>query len=95
MPMKRHRFDPLSFLLGAALLVVGLPFLVSSDFPVIQPSRIWPLALIGVGLVLGAWALASVLNRSKTETPAEALAERSPEYPEPTARDATPTDEDL
>jgi hypothetical protein len=68
-PMKRHRFDPLSFLLGAAVLVVGLPFLLSGDFPVIRPSRIWPLALIGVGLVLGAWALASVLNRTRRESP--------------------------
>ena len=92
--MKRHRFDPLSFLLGAALLVVGLPFLLSGDFPVIRPSRIWPLALIGVGLVLGAWALASVLNRTKTVAPAETLAEGTAEYPEPTAREATPADED-
>jgi hypothetical protein len=92
--MRRHRFDPLSFLLGAALLLAGLPFLLSGDFPVIRPSRIWPLALIGVGLVLGAWALASVLNRTKVEAPAETLAQRSPEYAEPTARDATPTDED-
>ncbi len=93
--MKGHRFDPLSFLLGAALLVVGLPFLLSGDFPVIRPSRIWPLALIGVGLVLGAWALASVLNRTRTAAPVEILSEGSPEYPEPTDRDTTPTDEDL
>jgi len=92
--MKRHRFDPLSFLLGAALLVVGLPFLLTGDFPVIRPSRIWPLALIGVGLVLGAWALASVFNRTKAAAPAETIAELPPEYPEPTGRDATPTDED-
>ena len=91
--MRRHRFDPLSFLLGAALLVVALPFLLSGDFPVIRPSRIWPLALIGVGLVLGAWALASVLSRTKTAAPAEALGERSPEYPEPTARDESVSDE--
>jgi hypothetical protein len=92
--MKRHRFDPFSFLLGAVLLVVGLPFLLSGDFPVFRPSRIWPLAMIGVGVVLGLWALASVLNRTKTAAPVETLAERSPEYPESTARDATPTDED-
>ena len=92
--MRRHRFDPLSFLLGSALLVVALPFLLSGDFPVFRPSRIWPLALIGIGLVLGLWALASVLNRAKIAAPAETLSERSPEYPEPTARDATPTDED-
>jgi hypothetical protein len=91
--MRRHRFDPLSFLLGAALLVVGLPFLLSGDFPVIRPSRIWPLALIGVGLVLGAWALASVLSRTKTAVPAETLGERSSEYPEPTARDESASDE--
>jgi hypothetical protein len=91
--MRRHRFDPLSFLLGAALLVAGLPFLLSADFPVIRPSRIWPLALIGVGLVLGAWALASVLNRTRIPTPTETLAERSPDYPEPTTRDETPAEE--
>lgn len=92
--MKRHRFDPFSFLLGAALLVVALPFLLSGDFPVIRPSRIWPLAVIGVGVVLGVWALSSVLSRTKVVVPAETLADRSPEYPEPTARDATPADED-
>jgi len=75
------------------LLVVGLPFLLSGDFPVIRPSRIWPLALIGVGLVLGAWALASVLNRTKAAALVETPAERSPEYPEPTARDESASDE--
>ena len=92
--MKRHRFDPLSFLLGAAVLVVGLPFLLNGDFPVIRPSRIWPLALIGVGAVLGAWALASVLNRTKVAAPSETLAERSPEQPEPIAPESDPADED-
>ncbi|MFL5738311.1 MAG: hypothetical protein ACJ76P_13385 [Actinomycetota bacterium] len=67
--MKRHRFDPLSFLLGAALLVVALPFLLSGDFPVIRPSRIWPLAVIGVGIVLGGWALASVLGSRSRPVP--------------------------
>jgi hypothetical protein len=89
--MKRHRFDPLSFLLGTALLVVALPFLLSGDFPVFRPSRIWPFAMIGVGLVLGLWALASVLNRVK---PRETVPATSRAYPEPTATDAERTDED-
>ena len=61
--MKRHRFDPLSFLLGVALLVVSLTFLVSGDFPVIRPSRIWPLTLIAVGATLAVWAISTVLRR--------------------------------
>jgi hypothetical protein len=77
--MKRHRFDPLSFLLGALLLVIGLPFLLSGDFPVIRPSRIWPLALIGVGLVLGSWALASVLSRSRPKPAADPPSPSTPE----------------
>jgi hypothetical protein len=77
--MKRHRFDPLSFLLGALLLVIGLPFLLSGDFPVIRPSRIWPLALIGVGVVLASWALASVLSRSRPKPAMDPPSAATPE----------------
>ena len=85
--MKRHRFDPLSFLLGAMLLVVGLTFLLSGNFPVIRPSRIWPVAMIGIGLMLGAWALASALNRTRPEPRTEANLDASTD---PAAEKAAP-----
>jgi hypothetical protein len=70
--VKRHRFDPLSFLLGVALLVVSLTFLLSGDFPTIRPSRIWPLTLIAVGVTLAVWAIATATRRMRPSPTAEA-----------------------
>jgi hypothetical protein len=63
--VKRHRFDPLSFLFGIVLLVVSLTFLLSGHFPAIRPSRIWPLALIAVGVTLAIWAIATATRRMR------------------------------
>ena len=70
-----------------ALLVVGLTFLLSGNFPVIRPSRIWPVAMIGIGLMLGAWALASALNRTRPEPRTEANLDASTD---PAAEKAAP-----
>jgi hypothetical protein len=63
--VKRHRFDPLSFLFGAVFLAVGLTFLFSGSFPEIRPSRIWPAAMIAVGLTLGTWAVATAVRHAR------------------------------
>jgi len=94
--VKRHRFDPLSFLLGVALFVVSLTFLLSGDFPAIRPSRIWPLTLIAVGVTLAVWAVATATRRMRPSPTAEAEdAEAVPggqrsSGESTTARDASP-----
>jgi hypothetical protein len=61
--MKRHRFDPFSFLFGAVFLTLGCSFLFgASGATAVRPFRAWPAAVVAVGLVLVAWAVARVLR---------------------------------
>jgi hypothetical protein len=83
--VKRHRFDPLSFLFGALFLAVGLMFLLSGEFPEIRPSRIWPAAMIAVGLTLGSWALATA-RRNRLQA---AVVDVSSEIPSAPDEDAS------
>ena len=61
--MKRHSFDPLSFLFGAVFLMIGMSFLLSPSGPqVATPLRLWPAAVVLVGLTLSAWAVARAIR---------------------------------
>ena len=47
--MKPHRFDPLSFVAGAAFLALGLAFLVAGADAVEESRWLWPVLLLGLG----------------------------------------------
>jgi hypothetical protein len=61
--MKRHSFDPFSFLFGAVFLMIGVSFLLSPSGPQAgTPIRLWPAAVVLVGLTLSAWAVARAVR---------------------------------
>jgi hypothetical protein len=62
--MKRHRFDPFSFLFGIVFLVLGITFWFRPEggsAPRLQ--HLGPAALLVVGLTLACWALATAFRR--------------------------------
>ena len=62
--MKRHRFDPLSFLFGALFLVIGGTFLFGgSGLDVARPERMWAAATVVVGVSLAVWAVARTIRK--------------------------------
>jgi hypothetical protein len=69
--MKRHRFDPFSFLFGALFLTVGCSFLFgNTGATAVHPFRSWPAAVVVMGLVLVAWAVARAVRPAAGEPPA-------------------------
>jgi hypothetical protein len=52
--MKRHSFDPLSFVLGAFFLATGLVFAFGGDASKLHVAWFWPVVLgvTGLGLML-------------------------------------------
>jgi hypothetical protein len=61
--MRRHSFDPFSFLFGVVFLMIGVSFLLSPSGPqVATPFRLWPAAVVLVGLTLSAWAVARAIR---------------------------------
>ena len=61
--MKRHRFDPFSFVFGALFLVVGATFLFGgSGLTAARPVRMWPAGTIVVGVSLAVWAVARAIR---------------------------------
>ncbi len=72
--MKRHRFDPFSFVFGALFLVVGATFLFGgSGLTAARPVRMWPAATIVVGVTLAVWAVARAIHREPKSTAVEAV----------------------
>lgn len=81
--MKRHRFDPLSFLFGALFLVVGGTFLFGgSGLEVARPERMWATATVVVGVSLAAWAMARAIRREPSATVAGSPGALSPDLSE-------------
>ena len=83
--MRRHAFDPISFILGALFAAVGLTFLFGqSDLGDLHLAVLWPVPLI----VIGALMLASTIERrirGRSEAPADddpATTERPAEHDE-------------
>ena len=61
--MKRHRFDPFSFLFGAVFLTVGGTFLfASTGTTAAHPAALWPLTVVIVGSTLVVWAAARTIQ---------------------------------
>jgi hypothetical protein len=62
--VKRHRFDPFSFVFGGLFLVVGATFLFGgSGLTAARPVRMWPAGTIVVGVTLVVWAVARAIHR--------------------------------
>ena len=61
--MKRHRFDPFSFLFGAVFVTIGATFLFASPGAGhVQPAHVWPAVIVVVGLSLVVWAVTRALR---------------------------------
>ena len=51
--MKRHEFDPLSFVFGALLAAVGLAVLLGGGHAANLHLRwVWPVLLLGLGVIM-------------------------------------------
>ena len=51
--MKKHPFDPWSFVLGLFFLITGVAFLTDSiDLLHTNAARLWPLPVLAVGLLI-------------------------------------------
>ncbi|MEA2556755.1 MAG: hypothetical protein QOG88_293 [Actinomycetota bacterium] len=62
--MKRHRFDPFSFLFGMLFLVLGVTFWFRPDGDTApRLHHLGPPAVIVVGLTLACWAFAAAFRR--------------------------------
>ena len=68
--MKRHRFDPFSFLFGALFVTVGATFLFGSTrVGDVHPARLWPAALAVVGATLVFMAAARLARPVNAHSP--------------------------
>lgn len=73
--MKRHPFDPWSFVLGLLFLVTGLAFLTNSiDLLHSSAARLWPLPLLAIGLLI----VLTTIRRVKDRQPQPAATEQHP-----------------
>lgn len=73
--MKRHRFDPFSFLFGALFFTVGASALFATGAQAMNPGRLWAIATIAAGGTLVMWvtsrAVADPLRRRRDEAAVE------------------------
>ena len=61
--MRRHRFDPFSFLFGAVFVTVGATFLFgASGSGNVRAVHVWPAVIVVVGAALALWAISRVLR---------------------------------
>ena len=81
--MKPHRFDPLSFSMGAVLLVFAVTYLVVGKGDVVSFERLWPATIILVGLTLAAWGLTVSVRRNRTEPEIGSLPPAEPAHDQP------------
>ncbi len=65
--MKRHGFDPLSFLFGVVFVLVGVTFTFGGGITQVKPSEFWPGVLVIAGLTLAGWVLATTFRRKPAE----------------------------
>ncbi len=86
--MRRHVFDPVSFVFGMVFATIGLAFLTGRvDLGDLHLGWIWPVPLIALGL-----ALLLTAHRRDARPDAPAVASPPPAEPEDTPADEEPTD---
>jgi len=82
--MKRHRFDPASFMFGALFLVIGLTFLTGGRGTDLgHPVRLWPVTIVVVGLSLAIWAVSRAIRPEPSPVVAAAVLETPVVEPNP------------
>jgi hypothetical protein len=70
--MRRHTFDPISFILGALFAAIGLTFLFGdADIGDFHLAVVWPLPLIVIGLLM-------LITTIQRRTPSEELSAAAP-----------------
>jgi hypothetical protein len=61
--MKRHRFDPFSFVFGALFLIVGATFMVGGvGIDAVRPVHLWPATIVVIGSSLAIWAVTRAIR---------------------------------
>jgi hypothetical protein len=75
--VKRHPIDPLSFVLGAFFLTVGLVFAFGGDASTLHVAWFWPVVLGAVGVGLMLLTARTMRPREKAASPVE-LDEETP-----------------
>jgi hypothetical protein len=69
--MRRHNFDPISFIFGALFAAIGLTFLFGdADIGDLHFAVVWPLPLIVIGLLM----LVTTIQRRTRDEPVPAAA---------------------
>jgi phage shock protein PspC (stress-responsive transcriptional regulator) len=61
--------DGFTLVVGGALVLVGAWFLLRDMFPVLDPGRLWPVALVLLGIGVVVWALQRSRNDSWSHRP--------------------------
>jgi hypothetical protein len=90
--MRRHTFDPISFILGALFAAIGLTFLFGdADIGDFHLAVVWPLPLIVIGLLMLVTTIQRRTPREELPAPAPASASASAGT---TASDAGPIRDD-
>jgi len=94
--MRRHTFDPISFVLGALFAAIGLTFLFGdADIGDFHLAVVWPLPLILIGLLM---LITTIQRRTPREelSPVGPPATRAPYEASPSAsiHDAEPIRDD-
>jgi hypothetical protein len=76
--MRRHPFDPISFVLGALFGAVGLTFLFGdADLGDLHVAVLWPVPLILVGMLM----LISTIQRRTRHQPEHEVDTMDEEHP--------------
>lgn len=70
--MRRHSFDPTSFILGLVVAGLAVVYLVAeAEDRAIDGAWIFPVALIGLGIAAVVAGLSRALRRAPSPTPPE------------------------
>ena len=86
--MRRHTFDPISFVLGAVCAVIGVAFLFGrADVGDLHLAVVWPIPLILIGLLMLIGTQRRARERARFEQPPVRVSERELE-PTPAAGEA-------
>ena len=71
--MKLHRFDPFSFVVGLATAISGGLLLWGDlDVPDLRPSRLWPLPVLTLGLMLTLYGVRRLVESARAREVDEA-----------------------
>jgi threonine/homoserine/homoserine lactone efflux protein len=60
--MKRHRFDPFSFLVGAIFFSLGISIAADGGSDALRSSHLWPVVIVVLGGALLAWVAIRIVG---------------------------------